>query len=158
MRPWNKIMTCTCTPLLQLQLSLQIFKILDPLINFYHYLESFGSMNFVFVFLLLQVWTILRLTLFMLFKKLLMSETALGCGTWSLVWNIALWSVISFFVFRILFLIFSTVSEEKQTSSLPNRKQFFLVWLFRGHLNNVSDPYFLMEPPLRKLNDECFVQ
>ena len=28
---------------------------------------------------------------------------------------------------------------------------------FGGHLNNVSEPYFLMEPPLRKLNDECSV-
>ena len=33
---------------LQLQLFPQIFKILDPLDNVYHGLESFGSMNYVF--------------------------------------------------------------------------------------------------------------
>ena len=49
------------------------------------------------------------------FGKLLMSETALGCGIWSLVWNISLWSMISFFVFGSLFLIFATISEVKQT-------------------------------------------
>ena len=31
---------------------------------------------------------------------------------------------------------------------------FFLVWLFRGHLNNALEPYFHMGPPLRKLNDD----
>ena len=66
--------------LLQLQLFSQIFEILDPPVNFLPCLESFGSMSSVFVFPLLQVCTVLTLTLFMIFGKWLMSETALGCG------------------------------------------------------------------------------
>ena len=63
--------------------------------------------------------------------------------------------MISFFVLGSLFLIFATISEVKQNLIVAQLKVTFLVWFFGGHLNNASEPYFLMEPPLWKLNDEC---
>ena len=70
--------------LLQLQLFSQIFKILDPPFSLYC-LVLFGFMNYV-CFLTATSWIILRTTIFVLFRNLLMSETVGICpfDWWSL--------------------------------------------------------------------------
>ena len=83
-------------------------------------------MNFFFAFPPLRVWSVLRVTVFMLFGKLLMSETALGCGIRSLVWNITLLICDFFFLFLEVYFSFSPLFQWwNKLSALHNRSNNF---------------------------------
>ena len=68
--------------------------------------------------------------------------------------------MISFFDIGRLFLVSAAVLEVKQNFHHCPAENILelnicLVWLFGGHLNNASEPYFPMGPSLRTLNDDC---
>ena len=56
------------------------------------------------------------------FHKIAYVWNCFECGIWSLVLKISLWSVISFFLLRSLFVIFTTVLGVKQTFSTSQLK------------------------------------